>query len=248
MMGKGMGGMDDMMNSMMEIGGGRPGGKAGGNPGNFVSQSFFMSSDSSGGGPPKVQQFSQSSVGAMHNGEMVSETQQSYSDSRSGMQKAALERAKGQRARKIIKERTHGGKETSRDILKNVREDETGAFDNEWHTAASASQLSNSKMRALGPGGPFGGKQKGHAQLENTAYGNRDTYRGSGNSSRRQQHEQPSHRSSRGGASSRGSTPPALMSAEAYGRRPSVSSNSSNRSRNSSRSSLYGSSVRSGYR
>ena len=89
-----------------------------------------------------------SSVGAMHNGEMVSETQQSYSDSRSGMQKAALERAKGQRARKIIKvksilpdqfwlsyvfscqERTHGGKETSRDILKNVREDETGAFDN----------------------------------------------------------------------------------------------------------------------
>merc|ERR1719399_178032 len=103
MMGGGMGmmGMMQNMDSMMQAGSGGPGQT-------FSSQSFCMSSSSSGDGPPKVQQFSQSSYGGMYNGEMVSETQQSYSDSHSGMQKAGLERARGDRARKIVKERVNG--------------------------------------------------------------------------------------------------------------------------------------------
>jgi len=170
-----MGGMPDM-ESMMQTGRGGSGG-----PGqNFSSHSCCMSSSSSGGGPPKVQQFSQSSHGGMYNGEVVSETQQSYSDSHSGTQKAALERARGDRARKIVKERVNG-RETSRDMLKNVREDQTDQFDNDWNTAASHSGISATRMRNMLGGGGGGGSLRNAPQqhkLQNTAYNDRDRDRG----------------------------------------------------------------------
>lgn len=101
----------------------------------------------------------------MYNGEMVSETQQSYSDSHSGMQKAGLERARGDRARKIVKERVNG-RETSRDMLKNIREDETGQFDADWNTAAQHSGISNTRMRSM-----LGNSQRQQQhRLQNASY------------------------------------------------------------------------------
>lgn len=157
----GMGGLGGMMRQMGTMA------QHGGGSNSFSTQSFCMSSSSNGDGPPKVQRFSQSTVGGRHNGKIISETQQSYSDSHTGTQKAALERAKGNRARKIVKERVHG-RETTRDMLKNIREDETSRFDSEWNTAASQSGISNTRMRNM-----LGGPQPQHSQhkqLRNTSH------------------------------------------------------------------------------
>ena len=99
---------------------------------------------SSNGGAPVTRQFSQSTHGArLENGETISQTQQAYSDSHSGMEKIGLERSKGNRARKIVKERMNG-QETSRDMLKNIGEDETASFDQDWNQSAMRTGLPTS--------------------------------------------------------------------------------------------------------
>jgi hypothetical protein len=75
---------------------------------------------------------------------IIGKTQQQYADSQTGLQKMGLERSKGDRARKMVRERCNG-KETTNDTLKNIKEDETEAFDNEWNQSAMQSGFSTGR-------------------------------------------------------------------------------------------------------
>ena len=204
--GGGGGGIGSMMDHMMSGGGGMVNmggmmeqmqkGMRSGNA-NFHSSAISMSCRPGAEGNVHVERFQQSSVGGRHgDGQMVSQTQQAYENSSSGLQKATLERTKGDRARKTVNERAgHGGRQTSRNLLRNLNEKNAGAFESEWERAASSVGLPVGRggggFTQVGNGGRTAHRARQQQQLQNGGGG------GSGGDAR-----QPSRGQHRGSHSS----------------------------------------------
>eukprot|EP00743_Colponemidia_sp_Colp-15_P007249 GILK01007827.1.p1 GENE.GILK01007827.1~~GILK01007827.1.p1 ORF type:complete len:248 (+),score=33.99 GILK01007827.1:111-746(+) len=98
----------------------------------FHSQTFIYSSTMGEDGRQHAEQYCQTRNGAIVNGRKMSEAQQSYSNSRTGIQKLGWERRLDSKARKVVKERNRDGEEICRDMRDNLEEDELEEFDRDW--------------------------------------------------------------------------------------------------------------------
>eukprot|EP00742_Colponemidia_sp_Colp-10_P003608 GILJ01003840.1.p1 GENE.GILJ01003840.1~~GILJ01003840.1.p1 ORF type:complete len:238 (-),score=28.76 GILJ01003840.1:276-989(-) len=99
----------------------------------FHSQTFIYSSTVGEDGRQHAEKYCQTRNGAIVNGRKMSEAQQSYSNSRTGIQKLGWERRLDSKARKVVKERNRDGEEICRDMRDNLEEDELEEFDRDWH-------------------------------------------------------------------------------------------------------------------
>jgi len=125
-----MAGMDGR--SMMARGGaGDPSGQGG-----FSCQSMCMSMSMGPDGQMHTERFSSSTIG--DNERRVRETQQAYSNSRSGVDKMSLERQMDDRGRKMVKERSRlTGEERSTNMFRGMQEEHAAEFDSQWQQRAA---------------------------------------------------------------------------------------------------------------
>merc|ERR1719253_2498130 len=100
-----------------------------GQGGSFSSQVMVMSSRMGEDGKMHTEKYHESAVS---NGGLR-ERQQAYSNSRSGMDKMALERHISNRGRKTVRERdNNSGEERQTQLLRGMNESQTGQFDQDW--------------------------------------------------------------------------------------------------------------------
>lgn len=164
----GFGRMDQMMNNMRKqmkqmmntdhmgsIGGG-----SGGN-GHFVQQTFVSSTKMDANGRPIQEKYQNKVAGAIGNGNKVIERQQLYDNSATGLQKASHERMLNDKGRKVVRERI-GDQMNSHDHYRNMREEESHQFDQQWGQMAGQLGLGTSTANnRLGYGG--GSSHSSHA-------------------------------------------------------------------------------------
>eukprot|EP00928_Gymnodinium_smaydae_P057617 TRINITY_DN40832_c0_g1_i1.p1 TRINITY_DN40832_c0_g1~~TRINITY_DN40832_c0_g1_i1.p1 ORF type:complete len:267 (+),score=39.49 TRINITY_DN40832_c0_g1_i1:71-802(+) len=104
--------------------------------GAFSCQSSGMTVTAGPDGRRHTEQFASSSVGDQ--GRRVRETQQTYSNSRLGVEKISLERQMDDQARKTVKERSHFTDEDRHtDLYHGMEEHQAGDFDQRWHQEAA---------------------------------------------------------------------------------------------------------------
>lgn len=139
--GFGMGGsimkqFDEMSKGMMQgfgaAGPGRAGGGLlpGGN-GQYACQTFAMSSVAGPDGKMHTERYVSSDIG--NRGQGIRESQQSYSNSSTGIDKMGLERQLGDRARKMVKERDRfSQEERSTELFRGMDDSGRNAFDRDF--------------------------------------------------------------------------------------------------------------------
>merc|ERR1712137_286489 len=126
-MGGGMGGSSQMM--MSSFGGGMGGGS-------FTSQTMCVSSTMGADGKMHTEKFASSSVGDTRRG--ISETQQAYSNSDTGVDKMSLERMHNERGKKVVKERSAlTGDETQTEMFHGMTEEDQDDFQQAWEAEAA---------------------------------------------------------------------------------------------------------------
>merc|ERR1719321_40737 len=147
--GRGMGGMGGMMSAMQNMPRGGPGGQ-------MSSSMMVMSSQMGPDGRMHTERFAESTVSDGR----ARESQQAYSNSRTGMDKMGLERQLGERGRKMVKERNHfSGEERQTNLLRGMDESHQGQFDQDWQQQAGHfrhpgfGQYDRGASIAFGPGG-----------------------------------------------------------------------------------------------
>lgn len=134
------------MRSMMSVnmGGGGTGSRqsismsmGGGGGGSYSCQTFVSSTRVGPDGRQHQETYSSSSHGGNNSGNRVTETQQSYRNSSTGVEKLAVERTLNDQGRKVVKERNSmTGEEHSQNLLRNLREDDGGQFETQWQSHA----------------------------------------------------------------------------------------------------------------
>jgi len=106
-------------------------GSGNGNP-QFFSRSIQQSTHLDSQGRPVVQTYqTQAYGGTDHDGTRLAERKQYYADSGSGLEKRAVERRVGDKARKVVQERV-GQEERRSDLYRNMEEREASDFDRVW--------------------------------------------------------------------------------------------------------------------
>lgn len=127
-------------------------------PQGSYSSSVMLMSSSTGfdGRQHVVEKYAASQVG--NSATRTREVQQAYSSSRSGVDKMALERHVGERARKLVRERDRKtGQETSTDLYKGITEAEAEQFDRDFqavhHTLPQHANLADHARALQGPAG-----------------------------------------------------------------------------------------------
>jgi len=120
----GMGGMGDMASLMNSKGNGHS---------CMQSSSYSYSSHGDGGKPRVIEKSTSHRQGAGQ----VSETQDRYKDSKTGVEQISMQRKIGNRARKVTRGRNmHDGSEICDNALVNISEAEASNFDSEWNEAS----------------------------------------------------------------------------------------------------------------
>lgn len=118
-----------------------------GGEGGFSSQTMVMSSTMGPDGKMHTERFSSSTVGDPSR--QIAESQQAYSNSQTMMEKMALERQMGDRARKMVKEyNRQSGDERSTDMFRGMTEADTQEFDAQWRQNAQP-YLQHQDIRTL---------------------------------------------------------------------------------------------------
>lgn len=143
--------------------------RGGGGNGQYVCQTFAMSSHMGPDGKMHTEQYSSSDVGNTQ--QKIRESQQAYSNSTTGIDKMGLERQLGDRARKVVKERHRGSmEERSTEMFRGMDEGGAAAFDRDFgahsHHVPQHPPFDARRMlaagapsgRALGGGGGGGGR------------------------------------------------------------------------------------------
>lgn len=150
----GMGGMFGMMDAMMgemmmggpmEAGGMMGGGgmqcqmmsmsSGSGGQGGYSSQTTMFSSSLGPDGKQHTENFSSSTTG--DRGRNITEIQQAYRNSASGVDKMSLERQMNDQGRKMVKEyNQQTGDERSTDLFRGITEAQTAQFDTQWQQNA----------------------------------------------------------------------------------------------------------------
>jgi len=146
--------IDQMMSQMM--GGGMGGGQmmGMGGDGGFSCQTMMMSSSMGEDGKMHTERFASSAIG--DRARQISEVQQAYSNSNSGMDKMSLERQMANRGRKMVKEvNQFTGEERNTDLYKGMTEAQNAEFDQGWRQNAVPylPQHVGDVRQLMGPGG-----------------------------------------------------------------------------------------------
>jgi len=161
------GDIDKMMGGMLG-GKGGPGmmmhSQMGNGTGYMASSSFVMSSHQGSDGKMHTEQFAQSTTA---DGRGARETQQAYSNSKTGIDKMGLERVIDDRGRKMVKERNRfTQEEKTQQMFRGMDESQAGAFDNQWQQRASGMPrhvpigMGSQNMRSALQGQGCGGMQQ----------------------------------------------------------------------------------------
>merc|ERR1719253_2597545 len=136
-----------------------------GQGGSFSSQVMVMSSRMGEDGKMHTEKYHESSV----NAGKLRERQQAYSNSRSGMDKMALERHIDERGRKMVRERNrHNGEERQTQLLRGMEEQHVGRFDQDWQDQSGRAGMTHGHF--LGQQGLPGRPQ---GRLQHDPYGGR---------------------------------------------------------------------------
>lgn len=102
----------------------------------YSSQSMVTSSTVGPDGKVHTERYSSSAVG--DHGRQISEVQQAYSNSTTGMDKMSLERQMADQARKMVKERNRAsGEERSTEMFRGITEEQVDEFDRHWKSQAA---------------------------------------------------------------------------------------------------------------
>ena len=106
----------------------------GGGPGTMISKTYMSKMDYSGGQPREESYQSQSIKQIGEDGHNISERQEAYKNSMTGMQKAAHQRLFDDRGMKLIKERNvNTGEQSQHNILKGLQENEVDTFNQQYN-------------------------------------------------------------------------------------------------------------------
>ena len=164
---------------------------AGSGPGTMISKTYVSKVDYSSGQPKEESYQSQAIKQFGEGGHSISERQEAYKNSMTGIQKAAHQRLLDDRGTKLIKQRNvNTGEQSEHNIYKGIQESEVGGFNKEYNDYRDKvhfqdnykylNELNPGKMmKQLGPGKGQG--QKNNLMLgDGQNYGNHNTYQ-SGN-------------------------------------------------------------------
>ena len=160
---------------------------AGTGPGTMISKTYVSKVDYSSGQPKEESYQSQAIKQFGEGGHSISERQEAYKNSMTGIQKAAHQRLLDDRGTKLIKQRNvNTGEQSEHNILKGIQESEVGGFNKEYNDYRDKvhfqdnykylNQLNPGKMmKQLGQGkgqGPTNNLMLGDGQN----YGNNNSY------------------------------------------------------------------------
>uniref|UniRef100_A0A7S4QCB8 Uncharacterized protein n=1 Tax=Alexandrium monilatum TaxID=311494 RepID=A0A7S4QCB8_9DINO len=131
--------MNSPMDGMIPMGGGGSQvmmmSSSGGGCGAFSSNTMVMSSTIGADGQVHTERYSSSAVG--DHGRRISEMQQAYSNSTTGVDKMSLERQMLDQGRKMVKERNrHSGEERTTDLFRGIEAEEAEDFERRWQGEA----------------------------------------------------------------------------------------------------------------
>lgn len=118
----------------------------------FESSSTVFSSLHDGEGPPRVER----SFTHTRGGDGYSETQQTYSNSHTRVERRAVERRLGNQRHRLVTDRDPAtGEKSTRDVLHGLSKEEKADFDNRW--ASHAQALRERPLQLQGGGGHLAG-------------------------------------------------------------------------------------------
>eukprot|EP00411_Alexandrium_monilatum_P002932 CAMPEP_0175189752 /NCGR_PEP_ID=MMETSP0093-20121207/4088_1 /TAXON_ID=311494 /ORGANISM="Alexandrium monilatum, Strain CCMP3105" /LENGTH=294 /DNA_ID=CAMNT_0016482553 /DNA_START=1 /DNA_END=885 /DNA_ORIENTATION=+ len=131
--------MNSPMDGMIPMGGGGSQvmmmSSSGGGSGAFSSNTMVMSSTIGADGQVHTEHYSSSAVG--DHGRRISEVQQAYRNSTTGVDKMSLERQMLDQGRKMVKERNrHSGEERTTDLFRGIEAEEADDFERRWQGEA----------------------------------------------------------------------------------------------------------------
>ena len=182
----GQGGQRGMFISMHGMGGGAPG--------TMISKTYMSKMDYSGGQPHEESYQSQSIKQFGEGGHNISERQEAYKNSRTGMQKAAHQRLLDDRGTKLIKQRNvNTGEQSQHNIYKGLQENELDSFNKQYNDYREKVHFQDNYkyLNELNPGKMFKqlGKGKGDQGQNNLMLGDGNNYPNYGNNNQYQPHQ-----------------------------------------------------------
>ena len=153
----------------------------GGGPGTMISKTYMSKMDYSGGQPREESYQSQSIKQIGEDGHNISERQEAYKNSMTGMQKAAHQRLFDDRGMKLIKERNvNTGEQSQHNILKGLQENEVDTFNQQYNDYREKVHFQDNYkyLNELNPGKMFKqlGKGKDGQQGNNLMLGDGNNY------------------------------------------------------------------------
>ena len=168
----------------------------GGGPGTVMSKTYMSKMDYSGGQPREESYQSQSIKQIGEDGHNISERQEAYKNSMTGMQKAAHQRLFDDRGMKLIKERNvNTGEQSQHNILKGLQENEVDTFNQQYNDYREKVHFQDNYkyLNELNPGKMFKqlGKGKDGQQGNNLMLGDGNEYGNFGNYGHNQYQNQP---------------------------------------------------------
>ena len=168
------------------------GGSMGG-PGTMISKTYMSKVDYSSGQPHEESYQSQAIKQFGEGGHNISERQEAYKNSYTGVQKAAHQRLLDDRGTKLIKQRNvNTGEQSQHNILKGLQENEVDSFNQQYNDYREKVHFQDNYkyLNSLNPGKMM--KQLGkEGQNNNLMLGNGNEYGNFGNYGHNQYQNQP---------------------------------------------------------
>ena len=174
-----------------------------GNPGTMISKTYMSKIDYSSGQPHEESYQSQAIKQFGEGGHNISERQEAYKNSYTGVQKAAHQRLLDDRGTKLIKQRNvNTGEQSQHNILKGLQENEVDSFNQQYNDYREKVHFQDNYkyLNQLNPGKMMKQLGKGKEGQNNLMlgdgnemgnYGNNNNYNNYGNNQRQQQGQYP---------------------------------------------------------
>ena len=148
----------------------------GSGPGTMISKTFVSKIDYSGGQPKEESYQSQAIKQFGEGGHSISEQQEAYKNTMTGLQKAAHQRLLDDRGTKLIKERNiNTGEQSEHNILKGIEENELSGFNQQYNDYREKVHFQDNYkyLNSLNPGKMVKqlGQGKGQVQTTNLMIG-----------------------------------------------------------------------------
>ena len=168
----------------------------GGGPGTMISKTYVSKMDYSDGQPHEESYQSQSIKQFGEGGHNISERQEAYKNSRTGMQKAAHQRLLDDKGTKLIKQRNiNTGEQSQHNILKGLQENEVDNFNQQYNDYRDKVHFQDNYkyLNSLNPGKMFKqlGKGKEGQQSNNLMLGDGNEFGNNQYQPQNQYHNQP---------------------------------------------------------